>query len=138
MRGFQVHPNSTGRRKWCFLGSVLHEQRRSSTELDESVTRLETSIMKKVKFVRSDRGSEIQKKELQDYFNAKGIANQTTATYLPESNGKAERLNRTLIEDARAILQDLHEVNADFEDYKCVWAEAVTVMNYVMNRCLTR
>jgi hypothetical protein len=43
---------------------------------------------------------------LTDFAACKGIALELTAGYSPESNGAAERLNRTLIERARAMLLD--------------------------------
>jgi hypothetical protein len=52
---------------------------------------------------------------------------ETTAPYTPEQNGKAERLNRTLMERVRAMLQDTKLPNS-------LWAEAVTTANYIRNR----
>ena len=40
---------------------------------------------------------------LAQYLKSKGIVHQTTVPYNPEQNSAAERLNRTLMEQARAI-----------------------------------
>ena len=89
--------------------------------------------------VRSDRGSEYFSEFLQDYFSAGGITHEPTASYSPESNGKAERLNRTLVERARTIITELTEINgADEEEYKKLWAEAVNTANYIRNRVLNK
>ena len=80
-----------------------------------------------VKVVRSDRGGEYVNKDLTSYFASKGVQHQLTAPYTPEQNGSAERLNRTLLEKVRAMLQDAG-VN------KILWGEALICANYVRNR----
>ena len=52
---------------------------------------------------------------------------QTTAPYTPEQNGAAERLNRTLMERMRAMLED-----SGLE--KELWAEAALTACYIRNR----
>lgn len=52
---------------------------------------------------------------------------ETTVRYTPEQNGKAERLNRTLMEKVRPML-------AGSGMPKNMWAEAVVTANYVRNR----
>jgi hypothetical protein len=47
--------------------------------------------------------------------------------YTPQQNGKAERLNRTLMEKTRAMLQD-----AGLND--ALWGEAIVTANYLRNR----
>lgn len=84
----------------------------------------------RVKAVRSDRGGEYMGKDLQSFFASQGIEHQTTAPYTPQQNGRAERLNRTLMERTRAMLQDAHLPPH-------LWAEAVTTANYVRNRSPT-
>jgi hypothetical protein len=56
--------------------------------------------------VRTDRGGEFLNAELQHFFCALGILYELTAGYSSESNGVAERLNRTLMDKARAMLKD--------------------------------
>ena len=70
------------------------------------ITMLETQSGQKLRKVRTDRGGEYLNNELKDFYISKGIVHQTTASYTPEQNGKAERLNRTLMERVRAMLQD--------------------------------
>jgi hypothetical protein len=50
--------------------------------------------------------------ELNDYVESKGIVFQSTVAYSPESNKVAERINRTLIANMRAIL-----INAKLSTY---------------------
>ena len=53
----------------------------------------------KLKAVRTDNGGEYVNHELAQFFQDHGIQHQTTIPYNPEQNGKAERLNRTLLEN---------------------------------------
>ena len=71
----------------------------------------------KVKIVRTDGGGEY-KKELTTYFESMGIQHELTSPYTPQSNGTAERLNRTLNEMVRAML---FQANMP----ETFWAEAV-------------
>ena len=57
----------------------------------------------KIKAVRMDGGSEYQA-TLKSYLDEKGIENDITTHYSPESNGISERLNRTLLDMARTML----------------------------------
>jgi transposase InsO family protein len=67
---------------------------------------LEKQSGKKVKAVRSDRGGEYVNAELKKFFASNGIRHETTTPYTPQQNGAAERLNRTLMERVRAMLND--------------------------------
>jgi hypothetical protein len=59
-------------------------------------------------------------------YNPKGIEAQTTMAYNPEQNGKAERLNRTLINKAIPML-----VASGLPQE--AWAEAITTANHLRN-----
>ena len=55
-----------------------------------------------------------------------GIQHEPMAPYLPQSNGKAERLNCTLKTFMRAILYQTNML-------KSFWAEAITTVAYLIN-----
>ncbi|MBV5344331.1 MAG: DDE-type integrase/transposase/recombinase, partial [Rhodoferax sp.] len=57
-----------------------------------------------VTYVRSDNGGEFTSKHLSDFFKEEGITPEFTSTYSPQSNGMAERLNRTLMEKVRPMM----------------------------------
>ena len=80
--------------------------------------------------VRTDNGSEYVNTELGTYFGRKGVVHETTVPYTPEQNGAAERLNRTLMERARAMLAD-----AELPDH--LWAEAVATAHFIRVRSPT-
>jgi transposase InsO family protein len=58
-----------------------------------------------------------------------GVKHEHTSPHSPQSNGKAECLNRTLEEHARAML---YQANIP----KSFWAEAITTAIYLLNRLL--
>ena len=78
---------------------------------------VEKSTGQKLKMLRTDNGE--------------GIRHQLTVPKTPEQNGVAERMNRTLIEKARAIL-------ADAKLPQKFWAEALSTAVYLCNRSPTK
>lgn len=81
--------------------------------------------------LRCDRGTEYLNEAFKNYCNTNGIHLEPTMAYSPQQNGKAERLNRTLIERARTILKES-------KLGKVFWTEALYCAAYVINRCPTR
>ncbi|GJS56036.1 putative ribonuclease H-like domain-containing protein [Tanacetum coccineum] len=66
---------------------------------------------------------------MDDFCREKDIKREYSVARTPQQNGVAERMNRTLIEDARTML-------ADFKLPTTFWAEAVSTACYVHNRVL--
>ena len=89
-------------------------------------TEIELQDNVKVKRYRTDNGGEFLKEDLVKFFATKGIEHDLTPPYSPESNGVAERLNRSIGEGIRAMLLPLKD--------KRLWAEAVNTFVYVKNR----
>jgi len=77
---------------------------------------------------RTDNGGEYVTKDLKGFFTSKGIIHEFSPLYSPEYNGVAERLNRTIGESLRAMLE-----SASTYDKK-LWAEAVLTSIYIKNR----
>lgn len=61
----------------------------------------------------------------------KGIELDTTIPYTPQLNGKAERINTTIMEKARSMIFD-----ADMS--KTMWGEAVYTAAYLHDRSLRK
>src|SRR6266849_9770659 len=80
--------------------------------------------------IRVDRGSEFVNKDLQDWCHSKGMKIQMTAPYSPSQNGVAERMNRTLVELARAML-----TGSQLPEF--LWEQAVAHAAYIRNRSYT-
>lgn len=101
--------------------------------LKEMIAELETVSKAKVERLRTDNGSEFKSKSVQAWLKSKGIKHELTSPYSPESNGKAERLNRTLMDIARSLLQEIYTVSG----HERLWAEAMHTANYIRNRMYT-
>lgn len=90
-------------------------------------SQVENQWGEKIKCVRSDNGTEFVNKRFDDVCNTSGIVHQRTAPYSPQQNGLAERMNRTIMEMARCMMQ-----------HKCVeprwWGEACNTAIYIINR----
>ena len=105
----------------------LHSKDQTANAVRSLIPFLEKAAGAAVRTVRTDRGGEYMSHELAQYFTDKGIQHQLTAPYTPQQNGAAERLNRTLMERVRAMLQDMQLPQH-------LWAEAVVAANYARNR----
>ncbi|UYV81706.1 hypothetical protein LAZ67_20002059 [Cordylochernes scorpioides] len=82
----------------------------------------------KIKVLRSDNGLEFCNRDFQDKLQKLGIKHERTNVYFPQMNGVAERVNRTLLDMARA---GLHSANLP----QRFWAEAVNTAAYIKNKC---
>ena len=87
-------------------------------------TEVELQLNLKIKILRTDRGGEYYDP---NYFKSIGIIHETTAPYSPQSNGVAERKNRTLKEMVNSMLS-----NSGLSDG--FWGEAMLTACYVLNR----
>ena len=65
---------------------------------------MRTQYGKLIKVLQSDRGSEYLLKELDNHLKANGTIRSLTVHDMPEENGVAKWLNRTLLEHAQAML----------------------------------
>ncbi|CAI7806691.1 unnamed protein product, partial [Closterium sp. NIES-53] len=66
--------------------------------IEEWLPMVEQESGKRVKAIRSDRGWEFLGAEFRSWLKRHGIKQQLTTAYTPQSNGVAERANRTIIE----------------------------------------
>ncbi|GKA01727.1 gag-pol polyprotein [Tanacetum coccineum] len=103
------------------IGSIMVKMHDGMVELDSR---------KKIKCLRTDNGGEYTGDEFDTFCKQEGIKRQFTTAYTPQQNEVAERMNRTLLERARAML-------ATTSLEKSFWAEAVNTASYVINRSLS-
>jgi hypothetical protein len=80
---------------------------------------------KKTKVIRTDGGTEFMG-ELDKFCEREGIIHEHSVPYTPQQNGRAERLNRVLLEKTRTLLFDA-QLPTSF------WAEAISTANYLRN-----
>ena len=86
--------------------------------------------MKKIKRLRSDRGGEYFSNEFDAFCAEHGIIHESTPPYSPQSNGVAERKNRTLTDLVNAMLDTLGLSKA--------WGEAILIACHVLDRVPTK
>ncbi|CAI7728504.1 unnamed protein product [Closterium sp. NIES-53] len=86
---------------------------------------------KRIKAICTDGGGEFVNAELEKWMKSKGIKHDVTTPYTPQHNGAAERLNRTLVEAVRSLLQHSKLGNE-------WWGEASALAAWIRNRVLTK
>jgi hypothetical protein len=91
---------------------------------------MEMQTGQKLKKLRVDGGGEFLSKEFRKYLLDNSIQLEITAPYSPSQNGIAERLNRTLVEHAWAML---HQHGLPHS----LWREVVTYATHLKNRLPT-
>ena len=92
---------------------------------------LSTQFDVKIKRLRSDRGGEYLSKEFNQHLQSRGTECRVTVHDMPEHNGVAERLNRTLVERVRAMV---HASGLP----KNLWGKAIMHATWLKNRSSTR
>lgn len=112
-------------RKICVY--MLKRKSETLTKFKQFKTMAETQTGQKLKMLRTDNGKEYFNDAFSSYLKSEGVIHQSSAPYTPEQNGKAERMNRTLVEKARCMLIDA-KLDKNF------WAEAINTAAYIVNR----
>ena len=106
--------------------SILKDKKQVGEEVQKCIESFEVFHDKKVKAIRTDNGKEYVNHGLKNYFVKKGIDHQTTIPYSPQQNGKAERMNRTLLETARTMM-----VSSGLPIY--LWGELIKTSSHLYN-----
>ena len=112
---------------WTFF---LRRKSDAPATLIDFITYIQRQTGGTVRRIRSDNGGEYDNATLSAFYTAHGIKPEYTVPYTPQQNGRAERLNRTLLEKARTML-----TAADLPP--SYWAEAIATANHVRNRSPT-
>src|SRR6187551_1925725 len=87
---------------------------------------VENQLERKIKRVRSDRGGEYFSNVFTAFYEEHGIIHERTPPYSPQSNGVAERKNRTLTDLVNAML-DTAGLSKEW------WGEAILTACHVLN-----
>ena len=88
---------------------------------------VENQLERKIKRVRSDRGGEYFSNLFTLFCEEYGIIHESTPPYSPQTNGVAERKNRTLTDLVNAML-DIVGLSKE------LWGEAILTACHVLNR----
>src|SRR5438128_8566126 len=91
----------------------------------------ENQLERKIKRVRSDRGGEYFSNEFNLFCEEHGIIHERMPPYSSQSNGIAERKNRTLTEMVNAMLETSRLS-------KECWGDAIMTACHVLNRVPTK
>jgi len=97
----------------------------ASEVLKTRIKQLETMTGVKVKRVLHDGAKEYLTHGLKAWFEDRGIISEMTAPYKAQQNGRAERVNRTLMERVRAAFL--------YSGAEELWAEALASVVHVLN-----
>ena len=109
----------------------LKQKSEAFSVFEQFVAMAEKQTGQQLKCLRSDNGKEYCNSKFKDYFHKHGVVHQTTVSHTPQQNGVAERLNRTLIEMVRCMLQE-----SGLPQF--LWAEAANTATYIRNRSPTK
>ncbi|GBE82734.1 hypothetical protein SCP_0411190 [Sparassis crispa] len=90
------------------------------------VERAEVETGQRANILRTDGGGEYESKEFEAYLKEKGIHHEKTNAYTPQENGVSERMNRTIEEMARSMLNDAGLPNT-------YWGDAVLHAVHILN-----
>ena len=107
---------------------------KSKSEVPDKFKEFEARVFRdcgeRIGTLRSDNGGEYLSTEFRQYLKSAGIHHELTVPHSPQQNGVAERMNRTLMESARSMMD-----HAGLPDK--YWAEAVECAAYIRNRLPT-
>ncbi|GBP51447.1 Retrovirus-related Pol polyprotein from transposon TNT 1-94 [Eumeta japonica] len=109
----------------------LHKKSEALEKFKEFKNQVEKQLEFHIKYLRSDKGLEYVNSSFSEFLKSNGIIHQTTTPYTPEQNEVSERMNGTLVEEAKCLL-----INANLP--KVYWAESIHTAAYLMNRSPTR
>lgn len=127
-RFFMTLVDDWSRMTWSM--ALLHKGDAARAIIEEWLPMVERETGKRLKAIRSDRGGEFLGAAFQSWLRRQGIKHQLTIAYTPQSNGVAERANRTIIEGGRSVLVE-SGLPLRF------WVQAVRHATMVKNRVLT-
>ncbi|CAI5481529.1 unnamed protein product [Closterium sp. Yama58-4] len=128
-RYFLTIVDDWSRLMWAY--PLKQKDHAASTIRDDWLPFVEKQAECVVKRIRTDRGGEFLGAEMTAWLKKQGIQRELTTAYTPQSNGVAERANRTILETARALLIESGLSNS-------MWPHAVRHATVARNRVLTK
>ncbi|GJV17432.1 retrotransposon protein, putative, ty1-copia subclass [Tanacetum coccineum] len=115
-------------RVWVYILRFKHEAFGKFKEWKQLVEN-QTGWM--VKKLRNDNGLELCNREFEQLYIESGIGRHLTVVGMPQQNGVAENMNRTLMDKVRCLL-----IQSGLP--KTFWAEATCTAAYLINRSPSR
>ncbi len=121
---FVTFTDDSTKKTWIYLLKQKSQVLESFKIFKQEVENLKSI---KILWIRTDNGGEYTSNQFIQFCQEEGIIKQSTVPHTPQQNGISERLNRTILEKARALL--VHS-NREIE----LWGEAVSTAVYLKNR----
>jgi hypothetical protein len=87
---------------------------------------VENQTKKRIKVPRTDNGGELYGKEFDHFCKQCGISRQNTTPYTTQKNGVFDRMNKTLMDKSRSMLNGARIAQE-------LWAEAIETAIYLVN-----
>jgi len=112
--------------RYCYVYLLKHKDETLSKFINFK-NEAETQTGKVLKRLRSDRGGENTSAAFNEFCTSNGIIHEVTPPYTPESNGVAERKNRTFKDMINNML-----LNSGLPKY--MWGEALNTTYHILNR----
>ncbi|GJP67686.1 hypothetical protein CLOP_g24479 [Closterium sp. NIES-67] len=128
-RYFLTIVDDWSRLMWAY--PLKQKDHAASTIRDDWLPFVERQSGHPCKSIRTDRGGGFLGGDLTAWLKKQGIEHQLTTSYTPQSNGVAERANRTILETARVLLIESGLGNS-------MWPHAVRHATVARNRVLTK
>ncbi len=115
--------DSTG----CYYIEGMRHKSQAFEKFVKFVTWAQNQSGNKLKRYRTDFGGEFDNELFKTWCEENGVQWEPSAPYSPEQNGKAERLNYTLMSSVRSILSTMKLP-------KSLWLEILKTVAYLKNR----
>ena len=114
----------------CWIGLIKHKDEAfEKFQIFKALVENELDI--KIKCLRSDRGGEYSSNEFFEFCEQHGIKRQFSVAGTPQQNGVAERMNRTIVQMARAMFDDSGTPDM-------FWSEAAHTAVNILNKAHVR
>lgn len=101
-------------RKREVAGAAIGAVKQIKNIMNGSLLHLTSAHQNNVKWLKTDGGSEYIGCDFQNWVTQRGVVQALTTAYFSESDGSAERLNRTLLDIARKMLLGIDVSQNDF------------------------
>jgi transposase InsO family protein len=97
---FITFSDDFSRKTWVYM---LKSKDQAYDRFKTFKSEVENQTGKRIKTLRTDNGGEYTSRKFQELCDEAGIRHEKSQPYTPQSNGLAERKNRTLVETARCL-----------------------------------
>src|SRR6478735_1265596 len=129
-KGFRYFASFVDDFSRCTTVYLLKRKSDYATMFEKFCKLIKNKFNRPITIIHSDNGGEYKSRFIKNFCEENGIEQKFTVAGNPEMNGVAERMNRTLIEMVRCMLQDSTL-------QKRYWGEALLYATYTRNHCPT-